>query len=183
METELEKQIWKVYEIDNAWEFVKKFNSESKIENKECTFDGKWNEFFKTKSESVKYYQTLYKIEDENDATNTFTLKLRVSKLKKGDFYVWDLVTDQFCRNVIGSDDPFQVIHPFERIDKSDIELCTIDEKIFLHIGGINAKNDIMDCLFKMLMSDTDLMTESSGNLHPEGYRSRLVKILHDLWD
>jgi len=205
------KNVWKVYHVPNVWEFVKNHSEFNIIDNDEHSPEDEWDDYFKD-TENIKYYQTSYKIIDENDTTNTYELKLRVSKLEKGDFYAWDLVTDQMYRNTINSNNPL-LTHPFDKIDDDDVELCTVNDKIFLHVGGINAKNDLMDCLFKMLMQYTDTLAKKSGNTDPEDYRSQMVclfkmlmqytdtlakksgntdpedyrsqmvKFLHDLWD
>ena len=89
--------------------------------------------------------------------------------------------------------------HPFNRIIKDEIHLYNDKKSIF--IGGINAKNKVMDSpigippeeessarlftagLFEMIMMSDEELNENCGNLDHSHYRARLIKILHDLWD
>ena len=131
-----------------------------------------WEEYFTTKSINVKKYETKYNIEVDDGSEETFTLKLRVSTLNYGNCCAWELITNQIS---------FPESHPFERIEKDQIHLYKDDTEIY--VAGINAKNKVMDSLFEMIMMSNEELSENSGNIDANYYRSRLVKILHDLWD
>ncbi len=126
-----------------------------------------WEKYFTIESNGVKYYETTI------DKAKTHTLKLYVSDLNYGNFYAWNLLTDKFDNTST---------HPFMNIDLTDIDFYKIDNKLYMCIGGINAKNEIMDCLFDTII-DNDKLEKSSGSIDYECYRSRLIKMLHDLWD
>ncbi len=135
--------------------------------------------YFSEKSKGISYYSTSYNINN-----NKYILKLRISKIQENnELYVYDLITDQLCINK----EPDYKNHPLDRINLEDIDIYRVDDscgaQIFIGIGGINAKNEIMDSLFKMIMMNSEELTKHSGNIYEECYRSHLIKILHDLWD
>ncbi len=132
-----------------------------------------WNEHFTTNSTNLVTYQISY------GSDKSYALKLRVSSLNYGNYYAWELTTNNF----IFSDNPLMEYdaHPFSRIMKDQINLH-IDKKS-IYIGGINAKNKVMDSLFEMIVMPDEELKENCGNLDHSHYRAHLIEILHDLWD
>ena len=132
----------------------------------------KWEKYFTTESDKVEKYETLYCLEND-DPKKPYNLTLRVSSLKCGNYYAWELITDQML--IIEG-------HPFERIDKDEIYLYK-KTKTTIYIGGLNAKNKVMDSLFGMIMMNEEELRENCGSVDPNFYRSHLVEILNSLWD
>lgn len=145
----------------------------------------------KTKESSVKYLANESKSvddytdnsEDRTDNSSfdkTFTLTLRLSTYKdREDLYRWKLITDQ--RIIKSTHQTVLSEHPFACINSDDIESYKDTEMIY--VGGINAKNKVMDSLFEIIMMSDEELEKQSGSLNHRGYRARLIKILHDLWD
>jgi hypothetical protein len=131
-----------------------------------------WNEYFTKNSLEVKEYTTNYQYDNKE-----FTLKLRVSLLNYGNFYAWELITD----NVPQIMKPDHQFHPFTYIDCEYINLYHDGSSIY--IGGINAKNKVMDSLFEMIIMSDEELKKYSGHVWHSQYRSHLIKSLHDLWD
>jgi hypothetical protein len=155
--------------------------------------DPHWEEYFTTRSLAVKYYETMYESEIKN--TKCFNkLKLRVSTLKSKNgyyYYVWDLTTDEISMNDLVSPKESRLEnltesgcsyqHPFAKIEKDEIKLKKDNT---LHIGGINAKNCVMDSLIEMIMMTDDKMEQNCGSTCGYDYRQTLIKMLHiELWD
>ena len=131
-----------------------------------------WEKYFTDKSIGVEIYEIDYKSSQNSER---YRLKLRVSRLNYGNCCAWELITNQTNMKISYG-------HPFERIDASDINFHD-ESNNEIYIGGINADNIVMQSLFTMIMmSDKDL-SDNCGHLDSKGYRSRLIKILHDLWD
>jgi len=117
-----------------------------------------WPEYFVTVPDSELKY-------------GEYTLKL-FKKYKK-DCVIYLLTTNEPLTNT----KIFELTHPFSRIEKEDIS----KHDDYIYIGGINADNEVMDSLFKMIMTSNDDM--KAGHLDRNGYRSHLIKMLHQLWD
>jgi hypothetical protein len=137
-------------------------------------------------STTLENYKINYDVKI-NESIKTFTMELCISSTDDNKCYIWDLSTNQTSYRTF---DDFLMnpnvidFHPFERINIEDIKLINDpllkgDKK--LKIGGINAKNIVMDSLFRMIMMNDEEFEKNSGNL--SNYRSRLIKILYDLWD
>ena len=136
-----------------------------------CDIIKEWEQYFATKSIDVKKYQTSYNLLFAGKK-NTFKLELRVSTLNYGNFYAWELITNQTT---------ISQKHPFEFIERDDIRMYQDEKQIYIH--GINAKNNIMDSLFEFIIMNDEELDKNSGSLDSSHYRSLLVKILRDLVD
>lgn len=71
--------------------------------------------------------------------------------------------------------------HVFHAIDKDCIHH---DKKTnTLSIGEINAYNEVTQMLLNSIMLSDDILQTKCGNVDVICYRSKLVKMLNDLWD
>lgn len=98
---------------------------------------------------------------------------LKLFKIYEKDCVKYMLTTNE----PLTSSKIFELTHPFSGIQKKDIS----KHDDYIYIGGTNANNEVMNSLFKMIMTSNDDM--KAGHLDRNGYRSHLIKMLHELWD
>ena len=132
-----------------------------------------WDEYFTIKSKKLLTHEATY------ESGEIYTLKLHISSLNYGNYYAWQLITNQIVMSNVRSFD--HNTHPFDNIERSEIHMCKDNKTIY--IGGINAKNEVMDSLFKMIMMSDKELSENSGNIDHSHYRAHLIEILFGLWD
>ena len=137
-----------------------------------------WEKFFNEGSNGVRNVEILdeFEIDDFEEGNHKLIVRklfLRISNLSKGPYYAWNLTVDDVNAN--------KYYHPFSRIDKDLIHLCSDNKS--LNIGGINANNKVMDALFETIMLNNEELLKYSGHTDTECYRAKLIAMLHNLWD
>jgi|SaaInlStandDraft_4_1057021.scaffolds.fasta_scaffold06477_6 hypothetical protein len=124
-------------------------------------YDPSWNSHFNV-------IDTVEKITHIENGEKIYSFKLKYVKYIANDHNViaYELYTN------------LNPCHYFRHV-QDEVSICG-DYHV---ICGINANNTVVNSLLECIMYDKKILSANSGMEQSESYRSRLIKILVDLWD